>query len=116
MDARVLYPRPLVCKSASPPSTCSWILFYGSKRLGFAVIPDDCWPLMWRVLWPDGQLSDMANLSRCHYAAQLAAERSASLYRDATRFRWKMDVEINGRRGSLVRPIGGGAPGQGGAP
>ena len=56
-------------------STCSWILFYGSKRLGFAVIPDDCWRLMWCVRFPDGGLSDMSNLSWARDAAALIAER-----------------------------------------
>jgi hypothetical protein len=28
------------------------------------VAPDSKYPAMWRVRWPDGQLSDMANLTR----------------------------------------------------
>jgi hypothetical protein len=33
------------------------------------VVPDDRWPNMFRVQWPDGTLSDMANLSRTDDAA-----------------------------------------------
>jgi hypothetical protein len=33
------------------------------------VVPDEHWPSVWRMLWPDGQLSDMANLTRIKDAA-----------------------------------------------
>ena len=31
-------------------------------------IPDSVYPNMWRVLWPDGRLSDLANLTRVNDA------------------------------------------------
>ena len=33
------------------------------------VIPDETYPGMFRVRWPDGKLSDMVNLSRANDAA-----------------------------------------------
>jgi hypothetical protein len=36
-----------------------------SNRGGARLVPDSKFPaLMWRVRWPDGELSDMVNLSR----------------------------------------------------
>lgn len=32
------------------------------------IIPDDKWPNMYRIQWPDGTISDMANLTRCNDA------------------------------------------------
>jgi len=34
-----------------------------------SVIRDETYSTMWRVRWPDGSLSDMANLSRANNAA-----------------------------------------------
>ena len=33
------------------------------------IVPDETYPEMHRVRWPDGELSDMVNLSRAHDAA-----------------------------------------------
>ena len=38
------------------------------------IIPDKTYPNMWRVLWPDGRLSDMANLTRAKDAAACFTE------------------------------------------
>lgn len=38
-------------------------------RMKARVIPDEAYPEMHRVRWPDGTLSDMANLSRANDAA-----------------------------------------------
>jgi hypothetical protein len=46
-------------------------LLVGRKPIGITVRPDDTWPAMWRVHWPDGQVSDMVNLSRAKDAATL---------------------------------------------
>jgi hypothetical protein len=40
-----------------------WILRCGRRKAG-CVVPDESHAGMWRVQWPDGQLSDMANISR----------------------------------------------------
>jgi hypothetical protein len=39
------------------------------------IVPDGVWPGMWRVLSPDGILSDMVNLSRAKDAAASLALR-----------------------------------------
>jgi cytochrome c peroxidase len=35
-----------------------------SNRHNARLIPDTAYPDMWRVQWPDGRTSDMANLTR----------------------------------------------------
>jgi hypothetical protein len=57
-------------------------LHYASAKHPIAeVVADDRWPHMWRVLWPDDTLSDMANLSRapgrgfCHCAQGATRKR-----------------------------------------
>ena len=35
------------------------------------VVPDDKWPGMWRIVWPDGKISDMVNLDRAKDAADV---------------------------------------------
>jgi hypothetical protein len=52
------------------------------------VIPDGRWPDMWRMLWPDGQVSDMTNLSRIKDAASEICQRGPPA-RNGQRFRWK---------------------------
>jgi hypothetical protein len=50
-------------------------LHYGRSRTPLVrVVPDERWPAMWRVQWPDGRPSDLGNLSRCMDAAQQWAE------------------------------------------
>lgn len=56
------------------------------------VVPDDKWPNMWRVLWPDGKTSDMVNLTRAKDAATLIAAQTLSTPTKAfsrDRFRWE---------------------------
>jgi hypothetical protein len=48
------------------------------------VISDEIYPSMYRVRWPDGNLSDMANLSRANDAA--------------ARFNETMERELRGRQ------------------
>jgi hypothetical protein len=48
------------------------------------LIPDENYPDMWRVRWPDGHLSDMTNLSRANDAA--------------ARFNESLDREFRGRQ------------------
>jgi hypothetical protein len=52
------------------------------------VVPDARWPGMWRMLWPDGRLSDMTNLARAKDAASTLCERE-SPGKDRRRFHWK---------------------------
>ena len=45
------------------------------------VIPDTIHPSMWRVQWPDGSLSDMANLTRAKDAAACFIETEERRHR-----------------------------------
>jgi hypothetical protein len=49
-------------------------LFHGAGRTGFSVMPDEQYPRMWRVRYPDGRLSDMVNRTRAKDAALVAYE------------------------------------------
>jgi hypothetical protein len=64
-----------------------------SKKPLVRVVPDDRWPGMWRMIWPDGQQSDMANLSRIKDAAVDICQRSAP-GKDRLRFHWKIAPEL----------------------
>lgn len=44
-------------------------LYFGNRLSGYAVVPDERYPNMWRVRRPDGSLSDMVNLTRAKDAA-----------------------------------------------
>jgi hypothetical protein len=52
-------------------------LRYGTARAPLArVAPDKLYPAaMWRIVWPDGSTSDMANRDRCKDAAAAIVER-----------------------------------------
>jgi hypothetical protein len=71
------------------PQNPQWALQYGNTRTPLAlVVPDRRWPNMWRVHWPDGQISDLANLSRARDAALAICERGP-LRRYEKLFRWR---------------------------
>jgi len=45
-------------------------LYDGTVNTGLTVRPDSKWPGMWRVHYPDGEVSDMVNISRATDAAR----------------------------------------------
>jgi hypothetical protein len=49
-------------------------LFYGGQKLA-EIVPDKCYPKMYRIAWPRGGLSGMVNLDRAKDAAAAIAER-----------------------------------------
>lgn len=64
-----------------------WALHCGGTKAPLVlVIPDD-WPGMYRLQWPDGRLSGMANLTRAKDAAIAICERGPPA-RNARYFRW----------------------------
>lgn len=66
-------------------------LYYGNARSPLVqIVPDGTYPAMWRMSWPDGQLSDMANLSRIKDAAVAICERGPPA-RNRRRFAWKQE-------------------------
>jgi hypothetical protein len=58
---------------------------------------------MWRVRWPDGSLSDMANLSRAKDAAFVIAQNGPPA-RDGKRLHWQTAPIGEAHRRPLVRP------------
>jgi hypothetical protein len=85
----------------------SWALHYGSARSPLVVVvPDDQWPGMYRLAWPDGRrLSDMTNLSRAKDAAVARGERGPP-GRNRRTFRWQ-HTSKPGVGASLARLNGG---------
>jgi len=68
-------------------------LFYGDSRKPiFRVVPDDFYPDMWRVMHPDGSLSDMANLTRAKDAAFVMADRGPPR-RNQSLLHWKYQTQ-----------------------
>jgi hypothetical protein len=66
-------------------------LYYGNARSPLVrIVPDGTFPVMWRMSWPDGRLSDMANLSRVKDAAIAICERGPPA-RNRRLFTWKKD-------------------------
>jgi hypothetical protein len=85
---------------ASEPKAYS--LHHGGARSVLALImPDSRWPSIWRVEWPDGQISDLANLSRAKDAAELLAERGPP-HRNRRDLRWKIHQAGEAIGASLV--------------
>lgn len=46
-----------------------WKLYDGRRKLELEVVEDDRFPGMWRIRAPNGELSDMVNLTRAKDAA-----------------------------------------------
>ena len=49
------------------------VVLPGSKRAIVYLVADETYPTMWRIRFPDGRLSAMANMSRAKDAALLHA-------------------------------------------
>jgi hypothetical protein len=80
-------------------------LFYGSARSPLVqVVPDTRWPRMWRIAWPDGQLSDPVNLARAKDAAAMIAERGPPA-RDRRLLHWKTKASNSPPEGPYVRSV-----------
>jgi hypothetical protein len=64
-----------------------WRLYLGTKPTGIVVRPDEKYPSMYRVHWPDRLPSDLVNLARAKEAAMRWAGRAGS--GDSLRLNWK---------------------------
>jgi hypothetical protein len=81
---------PPAAPSRPLPQATGQSLHYGTAETPVARIePDDRWPRMWRMIGADGQMSDIANLSRIRDAAAAVAERGPP-GRNRRRFHWKI--------------------------
>lgn len=65
-------------------------LHYGKSKKPLAwVKPDERYPTMWRIHWPDGSVSDMVNLTRaCDAAMVLCRSKHPKLPHDGL-LTWK---------------------------
>jgi hypothetical protein len=67
----------------------TYAIHYGNARMPLVwVVPDDTYPNMWRMIWPDSEQSDMANLARIKDAAFDICDRGPPR-RDRRRLKWK---------------------------
>ena len=67
-----------------------YAMHYGNAGIPLVrVVPDARWSGMWRMIWPDLQLSDMTNLTRCKDAAAEICDRGPPRS-DRRRFHWKL--------------------------
>ena len=71
----------------------------GSQKPIFRVVPDAVYAGMWRVVLPDGSLSDMANLTRAKDAAFVMADRGPPR-RNQSQLQWKTQRETAADRDS----------------
>ena len=83
-------------------------LHYGQAKAVLAhALPDEAWPGMWRLHWPDGRVSDMTNLTRCKDAGRaIAGGRHGS-----TGYHWKFAAlegpgNVTGRPAHAFFPAG----------
>jgi hypothetical protein len=75
-------------RNRNPPQP--FALHYGRAHAPLVqAVPDAVWPGMWRLLWPDGRLSDLANLARIKDAAIAICERGPP-QRDRHRLHWEI--------------------------
>jgi hypothetical protein len=68
-------------------------LHYGKRQTALAeIVADEAYPAMYRVRWPNGDISDMVNLSRAKDAAIVLARHyhPELAKREGDRFRWKV--------------------------
>ena len=73
------------------PTAAGYALHYGQAQTPMVrVEPDSVHPGMWRVVWPDGRVSDMVNLARAKDAAMALAERGPPA-RNPHRLHWRLD-------------------------
>jgi len=76
---------------STSPAAVRHGLHYGQSRVALVwVEPDSVYPNMWRIVWPDGRVSDMVNLARAKDAAMTLAERGPPA-RNPQRFHWRLD-------------------------
>jgi hypothetical protein len=84
----------------------AYSLHYGkSAKVLAEVIPDNEYAGMWRIRWPDGQLSDMVNLSRAKDAACVLAMRNIDNGRSSL-LHWTKERSAEPLGSSLVESTG----------
>jgi hypothetical protein len=75
---------------STSPAAVRYGLHYGQAQSPLVwVEPDSVYPGMWRVVWPDGRVSDMVNLARAKDAALVLCQRGPPA-RDLVRLHWRI--------------------------
>jgi hypothetical protein len=75
----------------APAAAVRYELFYGQASTSLVrVEPDRVYPDLWRIVWPDGRVSDIVNLTRAKDAAMALCERGPPA-RDPQRLHWRLD-------------------------
>ena len=70
-------------------SRVAYGLFYGRSKAALAwAVPEPAYPAMWHIQYPDGRLSDFANLTRIKDAAAVICERGPPP-RNSRQFHWE---------------------------
>ena len=88
----------------TPEKSQVWALYYGDAGAPPAqVVADSLCPGIYRVAWPDGKLSDLANLTRCKDAAEAIWERGLPR-RNARFLRWQFGPVRDAHRSPAIRP------------
>jgi hypothetical protein len=88
-----------------------YTLHYGrSTKPLLWVVPDQRWPQMWRIRWPDGRTSDRINLARAKDAAAAHAALGPP-ERDRRRFNWQIEPPETGTPAALDASNPPAAPG-----
>src|SRR5262245_13357026 len=83
----------------------SYCLFYGKSRKPIAyVVPDARHPRMYRLVLPDGTLTDMVNLARANDAAIAICERGPPT-RNRRLFNWRQDTSKIASEAGPIRSI-----------
>jgi hypothetical protein len=82
-----------------------WLLLAGRRKFG-RVVPDQKYPGMWCVQWPDGRLSDLTNLMRAKDALSRFAESESRRQRSGAEegFRRPLVRQIKKRGTGNSRP------------
>ena len=75
------------------------------------IIPDETYQSIWRVRWPDGKLSDMANLTRAKDAAACFMESEARRLRGRQRPVGKSQSDYSAPEGIKCPPLSNGLTG-----
>jgi hypothetical protein len=88
----------------APTPAPTFTLHSGSTLLAH-VVPDCVNAGMYRIRWPDGRVSDLANLSRIKDAAETISERGPPP-RNRRDFRWQRQAAGQAISGPLARSDG----------
>jgi hypothetical protein len=73
------------------PAAIRYELFYGQASTPLVrVEPDRTYPDLWRIVWPNGRVSDIVNLSRAKDAAMVLCEHGPPA-RNPQRLHWRLD-------------------------